>query len=162
MWPIPIRKVAKLSFGSQKMHNECSGTYAKRIFDFFVQKNCHLSIWDLKFYDKKWVLFRFSSNYDQRTFQKILRKSRNKFVKKICRQHFVRQLFFFLRIIWALVNDMEVPLPSKSSMFLTQKFGYMYSETNEKSFFQFLVFEIWSFEILRIVWKKYHPKWCAL
>ena len=48
-----------------------------------------------------------------------------------------------------LINDKFLDLKSDQIEFLVQKVA-QYSETNKKSIFRFLVFEIWSFKILRI------------
>ena len=59
--------------------------------------------------------------------------------------------------IWLfLVNDIQTPPPLKKSQFYCVKNVAQCFETKKKSIFwflEFLVFEIWSFKILRIVWK---------
>ena len=69
----------------------------------------------------------------------------------ICFHSFIDWLLFsqFYWRIWLFL--VKKPLKKSQIEFSVQK-AAQYSETNEKSIFRFLVFEIWSIEILRIVW----------
>jgi len=72
------------------------------------------------------------------------------------------------RSVWKVLSQLTTcrhpppPLKSGKIGFLVQKVSQC-SETNEKSIFRFLVFEILSFKILRIVWQVFFcPRRCDM